>query len=306
MSDVVTARTEHVKLEREVSNFKRLANSSYYPDAPPEEQSLLNSQLKDLEAKCDAKKKELNSMVFRIRDLDFWPSLPRPEGSLLAEEDRLAIRKQIDGMKQEVQDLQEAVKTLSSAPPNHPKPPEEHSDAPPLKRRRLSTSQERPTKPPSPYDDDVQIPYSEMEDRVVHLEGLVTELENNLFENQNVLYEEMENRMTERLEEYHVSQAKDPTPPLPPPPVPESPQTLERLKEMEANINQTGVEIAFIAEEVGELIIRANVHEREVTRLQGENDGLKQQIAQVRTQLYHVVFRADDGSSSWRKCRNNL
>lgn len=293
MSDVVVARNEHVKLERDSHSFQRLINSSFYDDVSEEQKSRLDSELQDIQNQREAKKKELNDLVFRLRDMDFWPALPRPEGSLLTQEHQLTIRENINDLKRSVQELHDQLKTLNTPGTSHQGTTAEHPEAPPLKRRRLSVNEKTPPKAPSP---DTQKSVTEMEDRLMTLELRISEMENNLVENQSTIYEELDSRMIERLEDMAVPQAKDPTPPSPPAPIPLSPQTLERLKGIEANLDQTGTEIVTIAEEIAELIVRGNTYEREVADLRNENAKLKEKITHVSTYPTKLLRMTDTAS----------
>lgn len=279
----MTARIDYLKLEREADALAQTLRSSDYEPAK-DHKSRLSSQLAGVETRRDQKKKDLNDMVYRLRDMDFWPALPRPEGTLLTEEKQLEIRRTLDDLKRDVRELRETTKQLREAQSAPPQPPE-HSGSPPLKRRRLSTGEEAQpkAKATTPVDDtDAQVAAAELEDKFTTLEGRVSDLENSIVENQNTLYEEFEHRISERLEEHSILQAKDPTTLMPPPPPPDPhPGLEEKLTTIAANLDIAGSEISEIAEEIADLILRANTCEREVAQLRSENETMRQRIAQV-------------------------
>lgn len=124
MAEAVTIRTQYVALEKELTSLRALANSRNYASLSEVARGRLEKQTADTEHTFNAKKQELNSLVFKLVDSDFWPVPPvHPDFHEKGEdarqktaEDRFQeLRTTVWTLGEGVKELSDAVRTVKNA-----------------------------------------------------------------------------------------------------------------------------------------------------------------------------------------------
>jgi len=265
-------RVEHRKLEQDLENYKRLTQSWQYSEIADETRDTFNAELSALETMVAAKKKELNGIVFRLRDTDFWPVIPKPQDTSVADAETL---KNIQELKTGVGDLYRKIQELEqrTASIAQEVTPEGGERAP--KRRRLSTTSPGDALPTISHPQPPSRWSSEVESRLDELDERYTSLENNLVVYDNDMLLRVNEQVEQKLEEtLPLLQGMVPTQA----PVAIPPDGLAGLES----------DVGAIAGYVTELYHLKGTTDEQVGRLAEENVQLKQKITLLETSQKQV------------------
>lgn len=72
LSDAVQTRSQHIALERELTSLRSLLASRQYANLSDTAREKLEKQVKETEDRFSAKKAELNQLVYKLVDSEFW------------------------------------------------------------------------------------------------------------------------------------------------------------------------------------------------------------------------------------------
>ncbi|KDQ60812.1 hypothetical protein JAAARDRAFT_190954 [Jaapia argillacea MUCL 33604] len=286
--DCVNARIEHMKRENDVRRFQRLFESRRYSRVAEEDRVRLEAELAATKAQCDEKKKDLNLCVTRLLDCDFWPVLPRGDGTKAVDEKFQDLAKEVRELKATAAQLddnlrillaKQSVPPLTSAQP-HPKPPErmdvdDESSSRPTKRRRLSSEPE-PTREATVSAEERDM----IKDEIDALQHRIADLENNETQHTATLLEEFDSLIDSKIEEANSSFLGGNSLPGP---ISSSiaSQYSSKLEEVEANLARTGGDVDYIVKEVAGLITDTDALKRENQRLREDNEKWKTKFTEL-------------------------
>ncbi|KAI6167002.1 hypothetical protein EDD17DRAFT_1752349 [Pisolithus thermaeus] len=260
----ITTRRDYAKIESDLESFRRLSQSSYIAGLPEEEQSRINEQKIALEHQLEKKRKEVNEVIQHLIETEFWPTLKAPELQGL-EKTLVEVKKHVSDVKSSLEDLQSSCSALFSS-------------------QAIPTGQIPEQKGKLREDGGsggVSCPPIELEgfrDKLAGLSRQVSDLENHIHQRHQIMYDEMELRIDERLaDEGYLSAVEEIR-------VPQA--DIEAVVDahnsvLVQNIQTTGSEVGQLAEEVATLIGQRHELEQKCARIETENESLKSAIAEL-------------------------
>lgn len=274
----ITTRRDYAKIESDLESFRRLSQSPYLAGLPEEDKSRINEQKIALERQLENKRREVNEVIQHLIGTEFWPTLKTPELQGL-EKTLVEVKKHVSDVKSSLEDLQSSCSALfsSQAFPIGGIPEQPDVTERPKKRRRLSEGE---------VAEDVAsggVIYEPIElegfrDKLAGLSRQVSDLENHIYQRHQIMHDEMELRIDERLagegylstvEEIRVPQADIEA------------VVDARNSVLAQNIQTTGGEVGQLAEEVATLIGQRHELEQKCRRIETENESLKSAIAEL-------------------------
>ncbi|KAH8106783.1 hypothetical protein BXZ70DRAFT_1060887 [Cristinia sonorae] len=282
MSDAVLARGEYLSLEKELHSCQRIAQSWSSIELPSEEKTRFTEHLTTLESQFESKKKELNTLIYRLIDTDFWPITPQNAA--------VSARGSIEELQSKVQDIYTTIQKMESlrispnegtSPPKPPSQLEPQNAGQPSKRRRVesedvdmdtaSTSVVQTPKPATTPD------LEALKDRVLELEDKISEIQNDLVQHDDHTRSEIQEEIEKKIEEYGISPAG--TVPQPPPQASTSRTTENQYYEvLQSEMRKTDVEIKYIAATLVEMVKGDNERDHKLATVQAENEQMKKEI----------------------------
>ncbi|KAH9842731.1 uncharacterized protein C8Q71DRAFT_853259 [Rhodofomes roseus] len=290
LTDATIARAEHMQLAQEVEKYQRLVRSARYNGISEEDQARLNDHLSEVTGRLDAKKNDLNKVLPRLIDADFWgTTVNSPPGM---DEFRKEVHNIIADLSKNMQKLHEKYEELRTkatvAPESHMEidpPGWQTQEGPPTKRRRLSSGEATIA-----VSEDVRKPNGvpaggagELHNRVLDMEGRVSDLENEIIERDHNLLEEVVSLVQSRMEETQSKpkvEIRSKSPALAAPILGPHPD----LTRVETELATTGNQVEELAGEVATLITQMDARDQEHTRLAKENQLLRDRIAALEQQ----------------------
>lgn len=274
----ITARREYAKIESDLESMRRLSQSSCITGLSEEDKSRINEQKIALERELEKKRKEVNDVIQHLIGTEFWPALKTPE--LQGLEKTLAeVKKHASDVKSSLEDLQSSCSALFSSQATQigQNPEEPDGTERPKKRRRLSEGEV------SEDDASGGVGYrpaelEEFRDKLTGLSRQISDLENHINQRHQVMHDEMELRINERLEEEgYFSDVEEIR-------VPQA--DIEAVVDthnsaLVQNIQTTGGEVGQLAEEVATLISQRHELEQRCKHMETENENLRNAIAEL-------------------------
>ncbi|KAI6022677.1 hypothetical protein EDC04DRAFT_2900642 [Pisolithus marmoratus] len=274
----ITTRRDYAKIESDLETIRRLSQSSYMAGLREEDKSPINEQKIALERELEKKRKEVNEVIQHLIGTEFWPALKTPELQAL-EKTLVEVKKHVSDVKSSLEDLRSSCSALlsSQATPTGQNPEEPDITERPTKRRRLSEGEVA--------EDDasggVSCQPAELEgfrDKLGGLSRQISDLENHINQRHQIMHDEVELRISERLEEEgYLSTVEEIR-------VPQADiETVvdARNSALVQNIQATGGEVGQLAEEVATLIGQRHELEQKCKHIETENESLKNAIAEL-------------------------
>ena len=179
-----------------MEKYQRLVRSARYSSISDEDKQRLDAQLSDVNTRLNAKKDELNSLLPRLIEADFWganvnspPRLDELRKEIL--DIVAALSKSMEKLHEQYEELRtKGVASLAREAMDIDNTTQAH-EGPPVKRRRLSTGgttsvsnddrvQQGSSQQGDPHDLDERL--KEMEERIAELEISGIERDNNLLD----------------------------------------------------------------------------------------------------------------------------
>ncbi|THG99220.1 hypothetical protein EW026_g3090 [Hermanssonia centrifuga] len=251
-------------------------------------------QLTDSERQWEAKKQELNSIVYRMIDSEFWPVVPQTPDMVSPEERFRDLRTTVWELKGQAQELYEMMRTVKARGPSpvsaHPIKEHQDSEQPPAKRRRVSESTETklPILPPAQPDSVISKELDALGDRFNALDVRLSDLENDMVQYDNEMFAELDERIEEKLAASSIPSSTGPEGDSAAPETIDTGQTMAtRLQELEMDLAGAGKDIEEVAKEIGSIIKHAGEADAEIDKLRKENEAMRKQIVALDEQQKH-------------------
>lgn len=301
-----------------MESLRSLAASSRFADLPDAARKSVETKLKETEQQYHAKRLELNDLVYKLVDSEFWDSAlswpgldadgkdkkadvkgkgretgqgpswdestPTHSG---AEERFKELRVVVWQVRDQVKELYRLMDELRGAPTEPPDNAEKSIEADanrrPMKRRRTG-------------DLTSSIPDEQLEDindKLDTLDGRLTDLENTMIQFDNEVVTELDRRMEERFQELNLATTggdaddrmavdgpsnSDPGQDGAPS---QKKSATQRVELIEQDVLKVGEEIYQLALEIAAIIEGARKTDAEVTRLSQENEELRNRVTAV-------------------------
>ena len=289
-------RTEYVKIEQDIIYFRRMQNSQRYSEISEQSRAGLAAQLSVLESQWDAKKKELNSALYRLIDADFWPVASPPAGLTPAEDKFRDLRVTVWELRDNVQELYRLVQTRSEAArsltPVTVSSVTVTNDQPPAKRRRLTEDESQKQEKSTPQVPDIAsappqstspvqsvIPPQELDhirERYDDLEHRINNLENDMVQYDNDLLMQVEEHMESKFAALHLQPSTSSEGSL------DTGQALaEKLQLLQHDIDSVGDDMSALVGEVASLITSSEEMGKEIQALKEEKESMQTRITTV-------------------------
>lgn len=288
-----------------------MLNASRQNDPSDRTYARLVKLTEEAEARFNAKKEELNTLVYRLVDREFWPVPPQnpddPKHAITEEKYR-EVRVIVWELRDKVRDLSDRMQKQlaiggtsvagSTTPTPAPMPtiprtiPPASSDAMvvdeprPPKRRRLSNSEQTEDRPAPRISSRAM---EAVQERLTSIEGKIGEIENDLVQFDQDLQAHLDERIDEKLSSLNL------------PPMPSSPahhdnatfvdtgqvstEVAQRLEQFKADFEKADQDIEEVAKSLAEVITNQNMATHEAQLLRAENEAMKAQIATVSTYI---------------------
>jgi hypothetical protein len=239
----------------------RLLESQYFENLTEENRTLLKNQLPELQKGRDEAKKLHEETLDKLFKTGSWPIAPPTAVEDGVEEKHKEVMKYIQELKDTALQMSKILGDISmfkSSPP----PPlflSEDSDGAPmdvdqpgddnagrksLKRRRVSNNLDERSAPSMPTREELDV----FLERLGHMEGLVSTLQNDINEHGREAREEFEQLVDTKLDEFQAAREEAERRRLE--------EEQRQMQVLEQDITVTGEQVGELASEIGDLIIR--------------------------------------------------
>ncbi|THH19318.1 hypothetical protein EW146_g1824 [Bondarzewia mesenterica] len=261
----LSERMQQTHLEHDISNCRRLIQSSAFPSLPDEDKSALQTQLDDAQVQCEEKKKSLSSLVTRLMDTGFWPILP-PYDVPAFDEKYNDMKASLGQVGTSISQLQENIATVTL----------QH-----LKRRGaagLAPDAQHALGLPAHHTDP-----SEMDDgldglldRIRTVDHRIAVLENDLTQHARDMSNEFDNQLDAKVDELlsdpHILAQADAA---------VSPRVQQALDKVSRDLTSVGTDIQELAGEVAALIQLSGDMARDNDRLKKQHQEAERRLAEL-------------------------
>ena len=283
----ISSRRDYTKIEKDLENIKLLSQSPRTADLPEADKARVNAQKVALELQLETKRKEVNDIIQRLMGTEFWPSIKATELQNF-EKTFTDVKKHVSEVQTSLEDLQSSCNALLKSRGIATSEASHDADRP-SKRRRLSE------------EADVSIPAPELEffrDQLTGLSRQMSDLENRINQRHQIVFDEVELRLNERLEEEGLYS------PVEEIQVPRA--DIEAVVDahhsvLMHNIQTTESEVGQLAQEVATLILQRHELKTMCDSFQADNAELKSAVGEVGTFPLRAILPAFDTTfrSSW-------
>lgn len=300
MADAVSGRIEYMKLEAELTSLRKMLNSRNLENND-HMKSRMTKQIEDIEPKFNAKKEELNALVYSLVEQDFWPippQLPSGPSTHTSDEKLKEVRAVVWQVKDQVAELAEQLQKRRAdesatilAPTSIRQASSVENDnasaneARPAKRRRMSDSEPTLDERPSISRGSRRKELEGVQSHIEELENRLFDIENNSVQFSNDLQLEIDDRIEDKLLSLNLSGSPGGTMQQIGTNVLDTGQVTdpiyERLGELKAEFDRAGDDIKYVADVVADIIKKQQAAEAENQRLTDENKELKQNVSIV-------------------------
>ncbi|KAF9820138.1 hypothetical protein IEO21_01571 [Rhodonia placenta] len=293
LSEAVAARSEYVKLQEELESMQRLSRSVRFDEVLEEDKARMDARISSLTSQCDAKKTELNRMLVRLTDADFWPVGQKMPPTL--EDGHAAMQTTINELKKSLASLYKLIEDTradfaksreTQATAFTDSEGNQTTEPRAAKRRRLSSGDDTLVE-----DEDrkramvTAAEVDELRGKLLEVERQLADVQNEMVQHDNELLQEIEDLVHSRLEDIPGSastsrggRAPDNDP---------KKQRDNVLDHIRRDLDSTGNDILSLAQEVAGLIKQMNAKDQEQTNLRLENEQLKQRVEALEQQ--HIL-----------------
>jgi predicted nucleic acid-binding Zn-ribbon protein len=262
----VQAEADFKAISLELDDWRRLTDSWRYASLSEEDKAQLRSQLADLEAKCEEKKRLRDEASARLAETEVWPI----EGTLETDASLRKMLTYVAELRDKVMEMNKLLNNMIARRNIQPQEPNPNGmamdvDSRPSKRSRGASVDTR--------RDDQAVAVAELEhlhDKLRGFEQNLSDFENSVTQHDRELEEEVDSRLNDRITDIRGADVK-----------PSMKSHAETLAGIEQNLNMTGDQVGELAEEVGQLILQSSAQKAELHRLKQENDLLKSQYTLV-------------------------
>jgi len=268
------AREQLANLEEQHVFALQIVEGRYFANLPEEDKTRLKGQLAELEKQCGEAKKTHEESMEKLFETGSWPVAPPSSIENGMEEKHKEVVKYIQELKDTALQMSRILGDISMFKP----PPlflsaDSDSDeagaimdidqpdggtAPrrSLKRRRISENLDGPggggIAPPMPTQGELD----EFLERLAHMEGLISTLENDINEHGREAREEFEQIMDTKLDEFRAAREEEERQKVE--------EEQQQMQYLEQDITLTGEQVGELATEIGDLIMRVGKLEVDV------------------------------------------
>lgn len=267
--------------------MQRLSRSVRFDEVLEEDKARMDARISSLTSQCDAKKTELNRMLVRLTDADFWPVGQKMPPTL--EDGHAAMQTTINELKKSLASLYKLIEDTradfaksreTQATAFTDSEGNQTTEPRAAKRRRLSSGDDTLVE-----DEDrkramvTAAEVDELRGKLLEVERQLADVQNEMVQHDNELLQEIEDLVHSRLEDIPGSastsrggRAPDNDP---------KKQRDNVLDHIRRDLDSTGNDILSLAQEVAGLIKQMNAKDQEQTNLRLENEQLKQRVEAV-------------------------
>lgn len=312
----MSTRIETLKLEGDLAGLKRVTASRQFSDMSDQTQRKLKKQVEDVETRLKAMRDNLNDIVNRLVDSDFWPMPPRPSGkdAVHATDDdkfremRLTVMSLKGKIKEIEEERQKTVKLEASvlrnsaklnsglptptlpASTSTPTLPVSRPDVMdvdeqrPAKRRRVSEERDQPqqSEQSSAEGSTSGRDFDALFDRLNAFEEKLVEIENEMVTFDQTISSVVEDRLEDRFGDLSIlpggSRSGEAVGGAGPI---DTGQLTGKLHELEVEFGQAANEIKELADTMASMFTELTVMREENTHVRTENERMKATIAKV-------------------------
>ena len=252
------AREKLAELEEQLAWSSKVTENPYFANQTEEDRTRLKNQIAELEKQRDEAKKAHEDSVEKLFKTGSWPVGPPIAVEEGTEEKHKEVMKYIQELKDASIQMSKILGDISmikspplflsedsdGAPMDVDQP--DGDDAKTLRRRRLSKNLDRRSAPSLPTQEELD----GFLERLAHMEGLISTLQNDINEQGRDVREEYEQLVDIRFEEFQVAREEAER------------QRLEeeqrQVQTLEQDIAVTGEQVGELASEIGDLIARVD------------------------------------------------
>ena len=258
------AREQLVAIEDQYAWSLQIIESRYFANLPEEDQTRLRGQLVEIEKQRDEVKKVHEENMSKLFKTGLWPVAPPTAGDDGAEEKHKEVITFIQELKNAASHMRDTLKEISMIKPPPPPlflsddsdgamevdQPDDDNARKSLKRRRLSDGRSAPAVPTQ----------EEMEgflERLAHMEGLISTLQNDINEHGREARDEFEQLVDTKLDEFQAVREEAERQRLE--------EEQQQMQGLEQDISLMGEQVGELASEIGDLVTRVDRLEVGVT-----------------------------------------
>ena len=276
----INVHQQYSEAEQKLRSWRQLGASSRRGGLSTEDEARMIAKTRSLEVMYETKKKEIFDVVQKLTASDYWPAVKPPDLQNL-EAKFLSMRQHITQLRDSVNDLNSNFNALLKSKDKDASTTSNDSGEPPLKRRRLEGEDagadiSETTLPSGALE--------EIQDRLTSVARQLSDLQNDIFQRDAIMGDEVEARIDARLEEMDLFQEVDMSPSREAVTAAVQAETAKGLE----MIRVTGEQLGEVAQEVATLMLQSKGTDDEAARVRQENEQLKAEIAQVRSVLWLV------------------
>ena len=307
LSESELAREQLTGLEEQHIFALKIVESQYFANLPEEDKTRLKGQLAELEKKRDEAKKLHEESVDKLFRTGSWPVAPPGAVEEGMEENHKEVVKYIQELKDTALQMSKILGDISmlKSPPVPPLFLSNDSDdeaaaaaamdvdQPDGKNRKRRRVSENPDGRGSSASSSMptQEELNEFLERLVHMEGLISTLENDINEHGREAREEFEQLVDTKLEEFQAAREE------------EEKQRLEEgqqhMQELQQDITLTGEQVGELASEIGDLIMRVGKLEVDVGASRKGRQESFEKVLEVSFSFFFFPFFAADCTISF-------
>jgi hypothetical protein len=316
LSQSELAREQLTELEKHHVSALKIVESPKFDNLPEEDKTRLKGQLAELEKNRDEAKKLYEESLDKLFRTGLWPIAPPSAVEDVVEENHKEVVKYIQELKDTALQMSKILGDISmlKSPPVPPLFLPRDSDdegggaamdfdQPDGKNRKRRRVSENPDRRGSNASSSSSIPtqeeLNEFLERLVHMEGLISTLENDINEHGREAREEFEELVDTKLDEFQAAREE------------EEKQRLEEeqqhMQDLQQDITLTGEQVGELASEIGDLIIRVGKLEVDVGASRKGRQESFEKVLEVsfsfsflRCRLYSISFLYIGGTTFTR------
>ena len=269
LSESGLAREHLATIEEQHVYALKVVESRYFANLPEEEKTPLESQLAEIEKEREEAKRLYEESVDKLLKTGSWPVAPPSAVEDGVEEKHKEVVKYI----QELQDTALQISKILGDISMFKSPPllflsadsddvdgtamdldQPGSDNAHRKRRRISNNLDERSDSASSMPTQAEL--DEFLERLVHMEGLISTLENDINQHAREAREEFEQLVDTKLDDFQVAREEAEKQRLE--------EEQQQMQNLEQDITLTGEQVGELASEIGDLIMRVGKLEVDV------------------------------------------
>jgi regulator of replication initiation timing len=288
----INVHQQYSEADQKLRSWRKLCASSRKASLSTEDEARMAAKTLDMETACENKKKEIFDVITKLTASDYWPAVKPPDLQSL-EAKFSSMKNYVSELRDSVNDLNTNFFALLKSKDKDSGATANDSGEPPLKRRRLEGEDATADTGEITLPSDA---LEEFEERLTSVASQLSDLRNDIYQRDAIMEDEIETRIDARLEEVDIFSDEDMNPSSD---MVTAAVQAETAKGLEM-VRVTNEQLGEVVQEVANLMVQSKGNDDEATRVRQENERLKAEIAQVRSDLWmlHVVSLTSLPSSS--------